>query len=317
MSAVSTDTRSRDAVAPAVSRGPARRNACRRPSGVAARVAWTVVLGLFLTFFMLPVVWLVLAPTRTDSDIIRGDGLSFGSWENFATAWQRVFAYQDGALLTWLTNSAVYAFGALAITLVTAIPAGYGLAVMRFRGRKLLLVTTLISMLMPAAALVLPLYLELNAVGLAGSIWSVILPLSFFPFGVYLTYIYYSTNLPPDVLAAARIDGCTEWQAFRHIALPLAKPVVALVLFFSFVANWNNYFLPFVMLPSDTLYPAQVGLTNMLTASPVFNTSSGIIDIRRPELALAALVTILPILVIFLVSQRALVSGMLAGASKE
>ena len=317
MSAVSTDTRSRDTAAAVVSRGPSRRNASRPPSSVAARVAWAMVLGLFLTFFMLPVAWLLLAPTRTDSDIIRGNGLSFGSLENLATAWRHIFDYQDGALLTWLTNSAVYAFGALAITLVTAIPAGYGLAVMRFRGRKLLLVTTLISMLMPAAALVLPLYLELNAVGLAGSIWSVILPFSFFPFGVYLTYIYYSSNLPADVLAAARIDGCSEWQAFRHIALPLAKPVVALVLFFSFVANWNNYFLPFVMLPSDTLYPAQVGLTNMLTASPVFNTSSGIIDIRRPELALAALVTILPILVIFLVSQRALVSGMLAGASKE
>ena len=98
MSAVSTDTRSRDAVAPPLFRGPAQRDASRRPSSVGARVAWVVVLGLFLTFFMLPVVWLILAPTRTDGDIIRGNGLSFGSLENFATAWRHIFDYQDGAL---------------------------------------------------------------------------------------------------------------------------------------------------------------------------------------------------------------------------
>ena len=75
------------------------------------------------------------------------------------------------------------------------------------------------------------------------------LPFSFYPFGVYLTYIYFSTALPRDLLAAARIDGCTEFGAFRRVALPLAAPVVALVGFFSFVANWTNYFLPYVMLP--------------------------------------------------------------------
>ena len=173
-------------------------------------------------------------------------------------------------------------------------------------------------MIMPAAALVLPLYLEINAVGLTGTIWSVILPLSFFPFGVYLAYIYYSSTVPDDLLAAARLDGCSEWQVFRHIALPLAKPVIALVSFFSFTGNWNNFFLPFVMLPDSSQYPAQVGLSNLLTASAVFNTSAGTENqILRPELALAALITILPVLIVFLFSQRALVAGMLAGGTKE
>ena len=75
----------------------------------------------------------------------------------------------------------------------------------------------------------MPLFLELNAVHLIGSMWSVILPYSFYPFGVYLTYIYFSTALPRDLLAAARIDGCSEFGAFRRIALPLAAPVIALV----------------------------------------------------------------------------------------
>ena len=100
-----------------------------------------------------------------------------------------------------------------------------------------MLTLTLVVMIMPAAALVLPIFLELNAMHLIGNVLSVILPFSFFPFGVYLAYLYYSTAIPRDLLDAARLDGCGEWSTFRHIALPLAMPVVALVLFFSFVVG--------------------------------------------------------------------------------
>ena len=85
--------------------------------------------------------------------------------------------------------------------------------------------------------------------------WAVILPFSFFPFGVYLCYIFFSSTIPKDLLAAARVDGCSEWSVFRYIALPLARPVVALVAFFAFVADWNNYYLPFVMLSGSSKLP--------------------------------------------------------------
>lgn len=295
---------------------PPRRARRVTPHGAAGRVAWLIVTGLFTVFFALPIVWLLLAPTKTDAQIIGQNPFSFGSFGNLAAAWDKLYGYENGAILTWLRNSAVYSFGALALTLVTAIPAGYGLALTRFIGRKMLLTVTLMVMIMPATAMVLPIYLEVSAVHLYGTIWSVILPLSFFPFGVYLTYIYFSSTIPGDVMAAARIDGCGEWQVFSRIAMPLAKPVIALVAFFSFVASWNNFFLPFVMVPNSSQYPAQVGLDDLITSSQVFNpaASSGM---GRPELALAALVTILPILIVFLFSQRALVTGMLAGASKE
>ena len=119
---------------------------------------------------------------------------------------------------------------------------------------------------MPSAALVLPIFLELNAVGLIGSDFSIILPFAFFPFGVYLAYIYYSTALPPGLLDAARVDGCGEWAAFRRVGIPLAKPVVALVFFFSFVANWNNFFLPYVFLSDERQLPIQVGLSDLFRA---------------------------------------------------
>ena len=128
---------------------------------------------------------------------------------------------------------------------MTAIPAGYGLALGNFPAGRLLLTLTLVVMIMPAAALVLPIFLELNALHLIGSALSVILPFSFFPFGVYLAYIYYSTARPARAARRGARRRLREWATFRHIALPLAKPVVALVCFFSFVSDWNNFFLPY------------------------------------------------------------------------
>ncbi|MER7927186.1 carbohydrate ABC transporter permease [Streptomyces sp. NPDC096057] len=276
-----------------------------------------VVLAAFTVFFVLPVLWLALAATKTDHQLVHGNPLSFGSWHALRANWHALTAFQDDAILLWLRNSAIYAGISLVITLCVAVPAGYALAMTEFRGRHTLLVATLIVMLMPNATLVVPLFLELNAVRLIGTMWSIILPYSFYPFGVYLTYIYFSTAVPRDLLAAARIDGCGEFRVFRHIALPLASPVVALVGFFSFVANWTNYFLPYVMLPASDQMPVQVGVGTLLSSVPSFNPTVGSLAIERPQLALATLVAITPVLVVFLFSQRFLVAGMLAGATKE
>ncbi|WP_041832622.1 carbohydrate ABC transporter permease [Actinoplanes sp. N902-109] len=292
----------------------------RRPglSGWSGRTIVTVMVAVFVLFFAIPLVWLLLATTKTARGLTVGNPFSFGSLGDLATNWDQLFAFQDGAVTSWIGNSAVYAIGALVITLVASIPAGYALALTEFRFRRLLLVLTLIVMLIPNTALVLPIFLELNAVGLIGSPMSVILPMSFFPFGVYLTYIYFSTSIPRDLLAAARIDGCREFQVFTKIALPLAAPIVALVAFFSFVQNWNNFFLPFVMLPSSDGYPVQVGLTSLLASTPAFNPSSaGAQSVQLPTLALATVVSVLPVLIVFLVSQRFLVAGMTAGGTKE
>ena len=276
-----------------------------------------LVLVLFAVFFVLPVLWLVLAATKTDDQLVHANPLSFGSWHALRANWDALTAFGNDAILLWLRNSAVYSFLALAITLVVAIPAGYALAMTEFRGRRTLLVVTLVVMLMPNATLVVPLFLEVNAVGLIGSMWSIVLPYSFYPFGVYLAYIFFSTALPGELLAAARLDGCSEFGVFRRIALPLAAPVVALVGFFSFVANWTNYFLPYVLLPGSDQFPVQVGLGSLLDDVPQFNPTVGALAVQRPELALATLLAIVPVLVVFLFSQRFLVAGMLAGASKE
>jgi multiple sugar transport system permease protein len=279
------------------------------------------ILAAFALFFMAPVVWLILAPTKSDQALISGGPFSFGNLDQVALAWKHLDAFSDHIYRTWIGNSLVYAFSATAIVLATAIPAGYGLAFGNFPGRRLLLTLTLVAMIMPAAALVLPIFLELNALRLIGSPFAVILPFSFFPFGVYLAYIYYATAVPRDLLDAARADGCGEWLTFRRVALPLAKPVVALVFFFSFVADWNNFFLPYAVIADSSQYPIQVGLSDLLSSTPSFNPAQGgggqQVNIFRPELALATLVAVIPVAIVFLLSQRALVRGLVGGAVKE
>jgi len=289
-----------------------------RVLGLSVRMAALLV---FAIFFIAPVLWLVLAPTKSDHALVTSSPFSFGSFHNVALAWRHLDAYSDHLYRRWIANTLIYSLSATAITLAVSIPAGYGLALGRFPGRKLILSVTLVVMIMPAATLVLPIFLELNALHLIGSMFSVILPFSFFPFGVYLAYIYYSTAIPSELLDAARVDGCGEWSTFRRVALPLAKPVVALVFFFSFVSNWNNFFLPYVVLADSNQYPITVGLSNLLASTPSFNPAVGgggqSVNIFKPELALATLLAVIPVAIVFLVSQRALVRGMLGGAVKE
>jgi len=294
-----------------------RRRRAPTPGQWIGRALVTIVLLVFAAFFILPIIWLLLAPTESNNQLLLESPFSFGSFDQLVANWNELFAFGSGVFATWIGNSAYYSFAALAITLLVSIPAGYALALIEFKGRRLLLVTTLIVMLIPNTALVLPIFLELSAARLIGNPLAVILPFSFFPFGVYLTYIYFSTAVSRDLLNAARIDGAGELRVFTQVAMPLATPVIALVGFFSFVANWNNYFLPFLVVGGEKV-PVQVGLANLLANVPAFNpTTASSIVIELPTLALATLLSVAPILLIFLFAQRFLVEGMTAGGTKE
>ena len=268
----------------------------------AIRLLVLLTLVAFATFFLVPIIWLVLAPTKTSEQLVNESPFAFGSVGNFAHAFRTMITWQGGSLRIWLENSAIYCLSGTALAVLAAVPAGYGLAQTRFIGRRTLLWITLVAMIMPANALILPLFLELNAVRLIGTAWSIILPFGFFPFGVYLAYIYFSASIPRDLLAAARIDGAGEWHVFRHVALPLSLPIVAFVGFFAFVADWNNFYLPFVMTYDRSEYPIQVGL------------QLAVVGVPAPDRAMATLIAITPVLILFLVAQRTLVGGLLAGA---
>jgi len=272
----------------------------------------------FAFFCLVPLIWLLLAPSKDDDQLTNGAPLSFGTFGRIALSWKHLADYNDGVIFTWMLNSVYYTAIPLIITVAVALLAAYALATMRFPGRKAILTLTLLAMVIPATAVVLPLFLEINAFHLTNTAASVILPASFFPFGVYLAFIYFATSLPKELLEAARIDGCSEFRVFLKIALPLARPLIALLTFFSFVANWSNYFLPYVMLSEESKYNLPVGLGSLIAGTPALNPSAGgsVLSITYPEAALAGLIVVIPVAIIFMLFQRFLVRGILSGSSK-
>ncbi len=283
---------------------------------------WTrvVLLILLAVFFGVPLIWMLLAPSKLDGQMVSLAPLSFGDLANYVRAWDHLVSFKHGQILLWAWNSVWYTGAAMIIGLAISIPAGYALAALQFRGRRLLLWLTLIALIVPTSALVLPLFLELNLVGLVGSPWAVILPTAFFPFGVYLAYVFYATSIPKDLLAAGRVDGCSEWQLFRLICLPLSKTLIGLLTFLSFTANWNNYFLPYVMLNDDRSYTLAVGLQALVVGTPMVSMSAiqGTDTLlKRPEGALMGLLMVLPLTLVFIAAQRYVVQGALTGSIKE
>lgn len=268
-------------------------------------------------FFGTPLLWLLLAPSKTRTSLASQAPLSFGNFENIGDAWNHLFSYTGGIMGTWILNSVFYTVTSVAIALIACVPAGYGLAKFRFRGRNVVLFLTLLTMVVPQAALILPLYLEMSSFGLTNTPWSVILPLSFYPFGVYLVYLFATTTIPDSIIEAARIDGASEWRTMFSIFLPLARPAIVMVGFFAFVTSWNSFFLPYIMLTDPGLANLQTGLQLLVNNTGALGGANFTkIPIQQPEVALAALVSITPILLIFLFAQRFLVAGQTIGAEK-
>ncbi|GAA1594161.1 MULTISPECIES: carbohydrate ABC transporter permease [Kribbella] len=290
------------------------------------RLARVVTMLFVAAIFLLPIAGFVAMAFRSNNGVDAGDGGFLGlgdiSWSNVRYSWSQVngFGPQGGLFSRWLTNSLIVAAGGAILAVVAALPAGYAMARLRFRARRALLLITLVTMVMPNTVLVIPLFLEVNAVGAVGQLWPVALIMGFFPFGVYLSYIHYLTTMPKELVEAARLDGLGEVSVFWWIGLRISKQVVVLVAFFAFVANWTNFFLPLALLSSNqNNQTVSIGLQQLIGASPLFNpTVAAGLDVKlyMPQLALATFISMLPLLAVFLGAQRFLIRGETVGAVK-
>jgi multiple sugar transport system permease protein len=270
-----------------------------------------------IAFFATPIVWLLLAPTKSTNQLSYLNPLAFGSLSQLGTTAHNLLSYQNGIIWAWFFNSVWYTLVSVSIALVASIPAGYALAKFRFRGNTVILFVTLLTMIVPAAALILPLYLEMSAVGMVNTPWSVILPGTFYPFGVYMIYLFAKNAIPDSIIEAARLDGASEFGILMRIFVPLARPAIIMIAFFAIVGSWNSFFLPFIMLTSANLQTLQTGLQALVSATGALgggNLSN--IAIHAPEVAFATLLSILPILLVFLFAQKYLAAGQAAGAEK-
>lgn len=284
---------------------------------------WTIIVNgwliLFAVISLIPMIWLVLAPSKTDPEITNRNPLAFGNFGNYKKAWDNLQFFDDGVILRWVINSLVYTTAIVVIATITALMAGFVLSASRIRYKRAFLISTLITMLVPPMALVVPIFVLMDKVSLMDNPLSVILVSSLYPFGVFLSYIYFTTTVPRELYESARLDGCNDFRLFTKIAVPLSWPLVSLLAFFAFIGNWANYFLPFVLLPSSSNYTLPIGLGFLFYSTPAINPGVGAtsVPVYKPEIALAGVLIALPIMIVFLASQKRLVRGMLAGSIKE
>jgi multiple sugar transport system permease protein len=284
---------------------------------------WTWVMNAWLVFFaiisIIPMIWLLLAPSKEDAEITTRHPLAFGSFGNYIKAWKNLQFFDNGVMLQWVINSLWYTAAIVLIPTVTASMAGFVLSASRIRFKRAFLISTLITMLVPPMALVVPVFILMDKISLMDKPLAVILVSSLYPFGVFLSYIYYSTTIPKELYESARLDGCNDFRLFSKIALPLSWPLISLLAFFAFIGNWANYFLPYILLPSSENYTLPIGLGFLFYSTPAINPGVGAtsVPIYKPEIALAGVLIALPIMIVFLISQKRLVRGMLAGSIKE
>jgi len=288
-------------------------------AGRVGRTGVWVVLLVYGLLSVIPMVWLLIAPSKTAAQLNNDNPFSFGSFANYGSAWEHLLTFQDGVLVRWLLNSVVYSVAIVVLSCVSAILAGYALAVTAIPFKRGLLIVTLVAMIVPPVALVIPLFVEISNVQLFDTPAAVILTSSFYPFGVFLAYIYFTTAIPKELYEAAKVDGAGEFATLWRIALPLSKGLFGMLAFFSFSASWVNYFLPYVLLGSAENFTLPVGLGVLFSSTPALNPGNGAqqSDIGRPEIALAGLILAIPILIVFLLSSRLLVRGILAGSVKS
>jgi multiple sugar transport system permease protein len=282
-----------------------RANAQRR------RAFTTLLLAVFLVYFALPLVWLVVSSTKSNDDLFSTFGLWFAAF-HLPQNLHDTFTYDGSVFLTWLGNSAFYSVtSAVGAALVSTL-AGYAFAKYRFRGRGLLFAVVLGSIMIPQTALVIPIYLMVTKIGIINSPLAVILPSLVSPFGVYLMRVYAAEAVPDELLDAARVDGAGELGIFWRVAFRILMPGFATVLLLSFVATWNNYFLPLVVLSDQKLFPLTVGLAQWNGLA----TAGGGSQVLYSIVITGALVAIVPVAIAFLLLQRYWQGGLTAGGVK-
>lgn len=229
-----------------------------------SRTVVMIVLGVFTLYFLTLIWWLFIAATKERGDLTSTNPLWFSDL-NLVENLQGVFTYGDSILPRWLLNSVLYAgLGALVATVLAGM-CGYALAKYDFPGREVLFNIVLGGVLVPATALALPLFLIFAQVGATNTFWSVFLPSIVSPFGVYLARIYAASSVPDELLEAARLDGAGEVRTFFSVSVRLMVPALVTVYLFQFVAIWNNFFLPLIMLRDERLFPVTLGLYNWNT----------------------------------------------------
>ena len=308
---MSVPTVAPDVGAPTKAKTRRRERAQRKPGSTGGMLFPTLFMLVFLVYFLMPLFWLVVASTKSLDDLFSSFGLWFSDF-NLADNVSDVFKQDNGVFWDWLRNTFMYSIVSAVGAALLAAAAGYGFAKFAFFGKNLLFWFVLGSVMVPTTALAIPTYLMFAKLGFTNNPLSVILPSLVSPFGIYLMRIYAEAAVPSDLIEAARIDGAGEFRIFYKIAFRLLGPGFVTVLLFTFVATWNNYFLPLVMLSEPKWYPLTVGLAQWNAQATAGGGATSAFNL----VITGALISVVPLIIAFVFLQRYWQSGLGTGGVK-
>lgn len=277
-----------------------RKPSPRKRIAIAVRHLILVVLAL-LTLF--PLILIISTVFKTPADI-RTD--PFGLFTSFSMD-NLVNAWTVGRFSDYLVNSILLSVPSTVLVVAISTMAGYAFARLPFPGRTVAFYTVLLGLLVPFFTYMIPLYFQLRSMGLLDTLVgaNLVLILTGIAFGTFFMRAFFS-DLPQELEQAARVDGCSEWQIFVRVMMPLTSSGMGALAVFTFLANWNNFLVPLLYLPSGDYRPLTTGLYMF--------TGGRSLDIG--PLAAGTLITIVPVIVLFLVLQRQVTQGFISGAVK-
>lgn len=266
----------------------------------AAVSATLAILGLATAF---PLFWMVSASLMRDGE---ANAAPPPLLPHAASLSQYHALFERLQLGKYFLNSLLLASAVTALSLFCNGLAGYAFAKLRFAGRERLFSSLLATLAVPGQVAMLPLFLLLRSAGLVNTVWGVILPSAASVFGIFLVR-QYARSIPDELLDAARVDGASELRLWWSVVLPACRPILVTLALFTFMATWNDFLWPLIVLTGEAHYTLPVALAN-LNGEHTQDT----------ELMMAgAVLSVLPVLILFLVLQRQYIEGILAGSVKE
>lgn len=283
------------------------RTPLRSRSGV--RIVPTLILIVGALYCVLPVLWIVIASTKTNDQLFSTPPFVPSFTGGFWTNMEALFTYNHGIFGRWALNSVVYAVGGGLLSTVIAGAAGYALGKYTFAGSKWIFRLIVAAVLLPQIMLAIPQFLLLAKFGMTNNYASVILPQLVSPFAIYLCKIYAEASVPDEIMEAARIDGGSEWRIFWSVGSRLMMPALVTVFLLQFIGIWNNFLLPFVMLNNDQLYPLTLGLYGLMIITGGQAAQYSIV-------IAGVLVSIVPLAILFLSLQRYWKIDLISGGVK-
>ncbi len=268
------------------------------------RATLYAVLLIWAVITLYPMAWMAITGLKTEADAQRNPWSvpTQPEWSNLGEVWQ------GGDFQRAYGNSIIVAVAAGLLTICLAAPAAFAFARMRFRGRDAVFYIVLLGMMIPVHVTLIPLNQLLQQLGLRRTHLALIAPYVGFalPLSIFILRGFFQ-RIPPELEEAARIDGCTTWGVFIHVALPSARPALATVIIFNFVTMWNEFVFALTFVRAAQLRTMPLALWR-------FSDESGLIMSKS---CAATTLGVVPLLIVFFIAQKHIIRGLTAGALKQ